>query len=129
MNADEPALLVKRANRMDLAGTADAIVCELTNGSCMRMSPSAYWLYQQMQRGSDAHEITAEIERRFGQRLDTEDIKRACAELLERVRDESQTVTTTARRRYMFRVRLLPERAVARLAKHLTGLLSAPAVA
>jgi putative peptide zinc metalloprotease protein len=123
------ALLLKRASRLDEAGSAQSIVCELTNGSCLRMSPSAYWLYRELQAGRTAPEIAARIEDRFGQQVAAKDVEQASAELLDRVRDESQVVTATARRRYVFRLRLVPEPVVGRVAARLTAFLSAPALA
>jgi putative peptide zinc metalloprotease protein len=93
------------------------------------MSPSAYWLYRELQCGRNPAQIAEAIEHRFGQRLSAERLAAACAGLLDRIRDESQRVTRATRRRYVFRVRIVPERIVARLASRLTWLLSAPALA
>lgn len=129
LSRSDEGMRVKSASRLDVAGSAELVVCELMNGSCIRMSPSAYWLFRQLQRGSSCEEIAAEIGCRFGQHVSVEDVEIACAQLVDRVRSESQAVAAAMRRRYVFRVRLLPERIVTRLAAHLTGLLSRPAVA
>ncbi|HET7015108.1 MAG TPA: hypothetical protein VFI65_14420 [Streptosporangiaceae bacterium] len=125
----DQGLLVRRAARFDDAGASESVVCELANGRCLRMSPSAYWLYGELQRGSAPAQIAEEIERRFGQRVGTEEIETACAGLLERIRDESGRVARATRRRYAFRVRLVPERIVERLSRRLTWLISGPALA
>jgi putative peptide zinc metalloprotease protein len=125
----DQGLLVRQAAKFDDAGPGGSIVCELANGRCLRMSPSAFWLYAELQRGSAPAQIAEAIEHRFGQRVSAEEIATACAGLLERIRDESQRVAQATRRRYAFRVRLVPERIVARLAGRLTWLISGPMLA
>ncbi len=93
------------------------------------MSPSAYWLYRELQRGSTPAQIADSIEHRFGQRLSADKVAAACAGLLDRIRAESQRVAYATRRRYVFRVRIVPERIVARLASRRTWLISGPALA
>ena len=125
----EQGLALRRAAKFDAAGADTSIVCELANGSCLRMSPSAYWLYRELQGGSTPAQITDTIAHRFGQRLAADEIAVACAGLLDRIRRESQRVASATRRRYVFRVRLVPERIVAQLASRLTWLISTPALA
>jgi putative peptide zinc metalloprotease protein len=93
------------------------------------MSPSAYWLYRELQRGSTPAQIADSIEHRFGQRLSADKVAAACAGLLGRIRAESQRVASATRRRYVFRVRIVPERIVTRVASRLTWLISGPALA
>jgi putative peptide zinc metalloprotease protein len=78
----------------------------------------------QLQQGIPAGRIAGKIHHRFGQQLSTESVAAASADLLTRVRDVSATVTRTSRRRYVFRIRLLPESVVARIARALSGLFS-----
>jgi putative peptide zinc metalloprotease protein len=125
----EQGLLIRRAAKFDSAGAGESIVCELANGGCLRMSHSAYWLYRELQGGSTPAQIADAIEHRFGQRRTADEIAAACAGLLERIRAESARVAGATRRRYVFRVRLVPERIVARLARRLTWLISVPALA
>lgn len=93
------------------------------------MSPSAYWLYRELQRGSTPAQIADSIEHRFGQRLSADKVAAAGSGLLDRIRAESHRVARATRRRYAFRVRIVPERIVARLASRLTWLISGPALA
>jgi putative peptide zinc metalloprotease protein len=122
-------LVVRRAEVLDIADQKELIVCELSNGSCVRMSASAYWLYIELQNRMTAEQIAATILTRFGQRVDVGEIASACAGLVDRVRDASKSSALAARRRYAFRVRLLPESMVTQLARRLTWLVSRPAVA
>jgi putative peptide zinc metalloprotease protein len=125
----DQGLLVRRAARFDTAGPGESVVCELANGSCLLMSPSAYWLYRELQQGNTPGQIATAIGHRFGQRFSVEEIAVACAGVLDRVRAESEKVASATRRRYVFRVRLVPERIVALLARRLTWLISGPALA
>ena len=109
---------------LDAGERATAVVCEMRDGRCLQMSPSAYWLFQQMGDGLAPDEISDLIAARFGQRIAADEVARACAGLLDRVEEEEQTARARERKRYAFRIRLVSEPVVARIARALEPVLS-----
>lgn len=114
---------------LDAGERAAAVVCEMRGGRCLQMSPSAYWLFQQMGDGLAPDEISDLIAARFGQQIAAGEIARACAELLGRVEEEDQAARARERKRYAFRIRLVSERTVGRIARVLEPVLSLPGAA
>lgn len=90
----------------------------------MRMSPSAYWLFQCMQDGLAPEEITDLVRVRFGQQASVPAIARACDAVRARVQQEAQSSRARERRRYTLRIRLLGEGPVGRIAGCLEPLTS-----
>lgn len=88
------------------------------------MSPSAFWLYRQLRDGRSPAEIAGLIASRFGQQPGEREVRAACAAVLARVDAAGQAARRAARRRYAFRVRILPEPAVGRIARRLEGAFS-----
>jgi putative peptide zinc metalloprotease protein len=88
------------------------------------MSPSAYWLFANLREGKTHEEIAALAEKSFGSPLDLVDVSRACDMVVAKVEEETRIIDARRRRRYLFRVRVLPESMVACLARQLHGLFS-----
>src|ERR1700729_3492248 len=79
-----------RAGWLDAAGTTPAVVCQLPDGCCLRMSPSAYWLFGEIGKGLGDAEIAAEIGTRFGQDIDPDAIGAARAGLLADIDEQGE---------------------------------------
>ena len=90
------------------------------------MSPSAYWLFTRLRQGCSPEEITASIRSTFGQDLDAREVARACADLRASIEDQTALAEQRRRKRYAFRIRVLPESAVAWLARRLEILMRRP---
>jgi hypothetical protein len=104
---------------LDAEGDARAVVCQVGADCCLRMSPSAYWLYANLHDGRTPAEIAKLAELTFGSPVDAAELAKACAEIVARVDQETRLAVERRRRRYLFRVRLLPETAVSWLASRL----------
>jgi hypothetical protein len=107
-----------------MSGTASAVVCETGDGTCVRMSPSAFWLYRQLRDGRSPAEIAGLIAGRFGQQPGEREVSAACAAVLTQVDAAGHAARRAARRRYALRIRILPEPAVGRIARRLQGAFS-----
>ncbi len=90
------------------------------------MSPSAYWLFSRLREGLEPPQIASLIHATFGADADPASVARACDELLVKVGEEIKLARAKARKRYAFRIRILPERVVGRIASLLEPLLSLP---
>lgn len=122
-----PAEEVPDAAWLDTSGDKKSVVCEITDGLCLRMSPSAYWLFSRVREGLAPAQIAALIRSSFGTEADPAEVSKACDDMLARIEEESKTAKARARKRYAFRIRLLPESVVGKIARRLEGLLTAPA--
>jgi putative peptide zinc metalloprotease protein len=104
---------------LDAEGLSPAVVCQVYDDCCLQMSPSAYWLYDQIRRGRTPGQIAVHARERFGAQLEPASVAAACEQLLRKVEAEIESARARRRRRYAFRIRLLPEAAVARIASRL----------
>jgi hypothetical protein len=116
----------RSASLLDTSGTARAVVCETGDGTCVQMSPSAFWLYRQLRDGRSPAEIAGLIAGRFGQQPGEHEVSAACAAVLAQVDAAGQAARRAARRRYALRIRILPEPVVGRIARRLQGVFSRP---
>jgi putative peptide zinc metalloprotease protein len=113
-----------RAAWLDAEGASGAVVCEVSPGCCLQMSPSAYWLLNNLREGLTPAEIGTLAERTFGQRLDTDELASVCGTILSKVDEQTRLAEIRRRRRYLFRIRILPETAVAWLSGRLQGIFT-----
>jgi hypothetical protein len=116
------------ASWLDTAGAASTVVCQVADGCCVRMSPSAYWLFSAIEKGHSVEQIAGLVRDRFGQEVDPAALAKASAELIRRIDEEVKQAQLRRRRRYIFRVRLLSEALVAKIARRLEVLLCLPAI-
>lgn len=112
---------------LDAVGGEQSIACEVSEGCCLRMSPSAYWLFSRLREGLEPQQIALLIHATFGAEADPAIIAQACDELLAKVGAEIELARAKARKRYAFRIRILPERAVGKVARLLEPLLGVQA--
>jgi len=123
---NEPASQSRNAAWLDAAGPR-SVVCETGDGNVFQMSPTAYWLFERIRDGQTPEEITELISAQFGQQVGSAAIASACDDIRDRIEKEQARIRKVERRRYAFRIRLLPEPAVARIAGWLRPLFSRPA--
>ena len=114
---------------LDSTQAQQRVVCEVRPGCCLKMSPSAYWLFQRLDEGLEPGEIAELISATFGQRLPVADIAKACEDVRGKIREQSDLAQAARRRTYWFRIRLLSEGAVGRIARPLEPVLSRPMLA
>ncbi len=114
----------RNAAWLDAAGPRRSVVCETGDGSLLQMSPTAYWLFERIRDGLTPEEITELISAQFGQQVGSAAIASACDDIKVRIEKEQERIRKGERRRYAFRVRLLPEPAVGRIANCLRPLFS-----
>jgi putative peptide zinc metalloprotease protein len=117
----------RNAAWLDAAGSRRMVVCETVDGSLLQMSPTAYWLFERIRDGLTPEEITELISAQFGQQVSSAAIASACDGIKDRIEKEQERIRKVERRRYAFRIRLLREPAVARIAGWLRPLFSRPA--
>lgn len=106
---------------LDAEGATQTVVCHVSADCCLRMSPSAYWLFANLREGRTHEEIATLAERTFGSAPLLADVARACDAILAKVDEQTRIVEARKRRRYVFRIRLLPESVVGRLARRFHG--------
>jgi putative peptide zinc metalloprotease protein len=104
---------------LDAEGASGTVVCEVSPGCCLQMSPSAYWLLANLRKGLTPVEISSLAERTFGQRLDTDELVSVCDTIISKVDEQTRLAEAKRRRRYLFRIRILPEAVVGSLAKRM----------
>jgi putative peptide zinc metalloprotease protein len=114
---------------LDSAQAQRRVVCEVRPGCCLQMSPTAYWLFQRMDEGLGPDKIAELISVTFGQRLPVAQIAKACEDVQAKIREQGDLVQAKSRRRYWFRIRLLSEPTVGRIARRLEPVLSRPMLA
>jgi hypothetical protein len=111
---------------LDTSDGKKFIVCEAANGLCLRMSPSAYWLFARVREGLAPAQIASLIRSSFGSEADPAEVSKACEDMLAKIEEESRIARKKARKRYAFRIRLLPESIVSKIARRFEGLLAVP---
>jgi putative peptide zinc metalloprotease protein len=95
------------------------------NGSCIRLSATAYLVLVGIDRGATADEVAHDLSQRLGRPVNAAHVEAAYAQ----VRQQVDTITQRARPKpfgLWFRVRLLPVSVVGRLSRRLASLLRPP---
>jgi len=125
----QPAVVQRayHARWLDSAESTASVVCQVAEGCCLQMSPSAYWLYSELQQQRSPDEIARMIRITFGQDIAAAEVAKVCDELTNRVEAETTKAQRARKRRYWFRIRLLPESVVAVIARRLEFMFSGPA--
>jgi hypothetical protein len=114
------------AGWLDTAGAVPTVVCQVADGCCLRMSPSAYWLFGEIEKGRSAEQIAELVREKFGQEVDVAAVSKASAELMAAIDEEVKLAQLKRRRRYIFRIRLVPESLVGKIARRLEFLFCLP---
>src|SRR5262245_47982261 len=110
---------------IDLSARQQSYLLEGHNGSCIRLSATAYRVLVGIDGGATAEEVAADLSRRLGRPVDAAHVEAADAQ----VRRQVDTITQRARPKpfgLWFRVRLLPVSVVGRLSSRLSSLLRPP---
>ena len=110
---------------VDPSDRQQSYVLEGRNGSCIRLSATAYLVLVGIDGGATAEEVARDLTGRLGRRVDAEHVESAYAQ----VRQQVDTITERVRPKpfgLWFRVRLLPVSMVDRLSRRLSSLLRPP---
>ena len=112
---------------LDPSDRQESYVVEGRNGSCIRLSATAYRVLVGIDGGATAEEVARDLSDRLGRAVTAEHVEAAYTQ----VRQQVDTITERTRPKpfgLWFRVRLLPVRVVDRVSRRLSPLLR-PAVA
>jgi putative peptide zinc metalloprotease protein len=107
---------------LDPSGRQESYVLEGRNGSCIRLSATAYRVLVGIDGGATAEEVARDLSERLGRAVNAEHVDAAYAQ----VRRQVDTITERTRPKpfgLWFRVRLLPVRVVDRVSRRLSPLL------
>jgi putative peptide zinc metalloprotease protein len=111
---------------VDPSDRQQGYLLEGRNGSCIRLSATAYLVLVGIDSGATAEEVAHDLSRRLGRAVNAAHVEAAYAQ----VRQQVDTITQRTRPKpfgLWFRVRLLPVSVVGRLSRRLSFLLRPPA--